>query len=365
MNSRERIIAALNGDEMDRMPIAEIGVWPETEKRWRNEGLPANVSIEDYFGLDKISLFSYESSLMLPIKVLKDSGDQQIIMDSNGCHYKRWKGIQSPPQFVGSSITCEDEWNKYKSNLTDNIKRFEDFDIDFVWDLPAKKMPKERYAQAKKENQFTVISPTEPCWYFLRLLGEEEALCTMATDPDFAEQIISDYTDFTIDMLKQIFRAGYTFDALWVFSDLAYKNGMLFSPEFFKKRVAPYQKRIFNLAKEEGMKVIYHSDGNVSELIPLLIDVGVDCVQPLEARAGNDVRECLKLYKDKLSYIGNINADVLASSKEDIYHEVHDKVLEAKKSNRYVFHSDHSVPNTVSFDNYQYAIELAKEFGKY
>ncbi len=365
MNYRERILAAFDGKQMDRIPVTEIGVWPETEERWRTEGLPDGMSVEEYFDLDKITILSYESSLMLPSKVLEDLGDQVILIDSNGCQYKQWKGNQKPPLLIGSSITCTDDWNRNKENLNDNIKRFEDFDMDCVFAVPAKKMPKERYLQAKNENHFTVISPTEPCWYFLRLLGEEEALCTIATDPDFAEQVISDYTDFTISMLKRILFEGYTFDALWVFSDLAYKSGMLFSPDFFKKRVAPYQKRIFGFAKEEGMKVIYHSDGNVAELIPLLIDVGVDCVQPLEVRAGNDVREYIKKYGNKLSYIGNINADALAAGREDIYKEVHDKVTEAKKTNRYIFHSDHSVPPTVSFSNYQYAISLAKEFGAY
>lgn len=365
MNSRERILAALNGDDMDRIPITEIGVWPETEERWRSEGLPRGVALEDYFGLDKMSLFAFEPSLMLPQKVLEDREDYQIIIDGDGCHYKRWKGVQSPPQFLGATIASLDEWKTHKVNLTADLKRFEEFTIDFVFGLPARQMPRQRYLQAKAENQFTVISPTEPCWYFLRLLGEEESLCTMAANPDFAEQIISDYTDFTIAMLMQIFDAGYDFDALWVFSDLTYKNGMLFSPAFYRRRVAPYQKRIFDLAKDEGMKVIYHSDGNVAELIPLLIEVGVDCVQPLEVRAGNDVREYLKIYGDKLSYIGNINADVLASDLEKIHEEISSKVPEAKKSKRYIFHSDHSIPNTVSLSNYEYAVKLAKEVGRY
>lgn len=323
------------------------------------------VALADYFGWDKMSLFAYESSLMLATQVVEDRDDLQVVVDGNGCRYKKWKGVQSPPQFLGSSITSLDDWNVRKSNLTADIRRFEDFEIDFVFGLPASKMPRPKYLQAKAENQFTVISPTEPCWYFLRLLGEEEALCTMVTDPDFAEQIISDYTDFTVAMLKRIFAAGYTFDALWVFSDLTYKNGMLFSPVFFRTRVAPYQKRIFDLAKAEGMKVIYHSDGNVAKLIPLLIEVGVDCMQPLEARAGNDVRDYLKTYGDKLSYIGNINADALASGRDRIYEEIGNKVSEAKKSRRYIFHSDHSIPNTVSLANYQYAMTLAREFGAY
>lgn len=67
------------------------------------------------------------------------------------------------------------------------------------------------------------------------------------------------------------------------------------------------------------MKVIYHSDGNLSQLLPLLIEAGIDCIQPMEARAGNNVVEYTQLYGDRISFIGNINADILATDKEQIY----------------------------------------------
>ena len=62
MNSRERILAALTGSDADRIPITEIGIWPETLRRWRLEGLPEGVSPHDYFELDKIEFFSEMAS---------------------------------------------------------------------------------------------------------------------------------------------------------------------------------------------------------------------------------------------------------------------------------------------------------------
>jgi uroporphyrinogen decarboxylase len=133
------------------------------------------------------------------------------------------------------------------------------------------------------------------------------------------EEIISDYNDFNIKMVEILYERGYRFDAMWVFSDLAYKNGMLFSPDFFSQIILPYQKKFFDLCKSKGMKVIYHSDGNLSQLLPLLIEAGIDCIQPMEARAGNNVVEYTQLYGDRISFIGNINADILATDKEQIY----------------------------------------------
>ena len=146
----------------------------------------------------------------------------------------------------------------------------------------------EAYLRARREEVFTVLVPLEPCWYYLRLLGEVEALANIALAPEFAAAVIADYNAFTLDMVKRILRQGYRFDALWVFSDLCYKNGMLFSPAFYESSVLPHQRRLFDLARENGMKVIYHCDGNVAQFLPLVMRAGIDCIQPLEARAGND-----------------------------------------------------------------------------
>jgi len=363
MNSRERILAALNGSDMDRLPICEIGIWPETEQRWRTEGMPEDVSLADYFNLDKISILSYNPSLMLPAKVMEENESFVVATDGDGNTYKQLRNRgQSPPNYIDFSVKSPDDWAKLRGNLNADLARFEEYLIDPVFAGLLDVNHKTLYEKAKAEDVFLVIAPIEPCWYFLRLLGEENALMTMALDPDFAEQIMSDYTDFVMKMLKLIYTNGYTFDALWVFSDMCYKNGMLFSPDFYKKRVMPYQQQIFGFARENGMKTIYHCDGYVGDFIPLLIEAYVDCVQPLEARAGNDIRDYIYKFPET-SFIGNINADVLASgSKEKIYEEISSKVKAAKDSKRYIIHSDHSVPVTVKLDDYKYAIEIANQF---
>lgn len=127
----------------------------------------------------------------------------------------------------------------------------------------------------------------------------------------------------------------------------------------------PHHKRLFAWCKAHGMQVIYHCDGYIERLLPLLIESGIDCIQPLEARCGNDVRIYKEKYKEKVSFIGNINADVLASDKDSIYQEVKSKVQIAKENGGYIFHSDHSVPPTVSLENYLCAVETAAKFGRY
>lgn len=365
MTSRERILAALNGDKMDRIPMLEIGIWPETVSRWHTEGLPSECTPHEYFGLDTVEFFAYDGSFRLPQQVLEEDEETKIYVDGDGCKYKSWKNNEGAPLLLESPIKDWDDWKRLKGRLDIDFSRFENQKVDPISGQIRKMGQQEAYEINLQKNGFSVITPIEPCWYYLRLLGEEEALITIAADPDFVEEIISTYNEFNLGMMQELLNRGYRFDAMWVFSDLAYKNGMLFSPAFFKKIVLPYQKKFFAFCKENGMKVIYHSDGNIRELLPLLIEAGIDCIQPMEARAGNNVLDFCRLYGDQISFIGNINADVLASDKEKIYTEISEKVNGAKKTQRYLYHSDHSIPPTVSFENYSYAVELAKSFGRY
>jgi uroporphyrinogen decarboxylase len=369
LNGRQRILAALGGEGSDRVPLTEIGIWPETLRRWRREGLPEGVSPHEFFGLDRIAFFSFEASLGLPERVLSEESGYRVYSDGDGCTYRMAVGQVSAPQFVGSSVACPADWRRLKANLRPDLARFDSFRKDIVFGEPLPESQPAAYARARREAVFTALVPLEPCWYYLRLLGEVEALANIALAPEFAAAVIADYNAFTLKMLKLIFARGYRFDALWVFSDLCYKNGMLFSPDFYEKSVLPHQRRLFDLARENGMKVIYHCDGNVAAFLPLVLRAGIDCIQPLEARAGNDAAGYLESYPGRLSCMGNIDMDAFtgssAGTKEAIRREVSGKILAAKPSHRYLFHSDHSVPDSVSLENYGYAIRVAKEVAGY
>jgi uroporphyrinogen decarboxylase len=365
VNGRERILAALNGGGSDRVPLTEIGIWPETLRRWRKEGLPEGLSAHEYFGLDRIEFFSFDGSLGLKEAIVSEQPGYRVFSDSDGCTYKRALDQVSAPQFLGSSVSSLEDWLELKERLKPAIGRFDTFGKDIVFGEPLSESQPARYARVRKEEVFTALVPLEPCWYYLRLLGEVEALANIALQPEFAATVIAQYNAFTLSMLKLILARGYRFDALWVFSDLCYKNGMLFSPHFYERSVLPHQRQLFALAKENGMKVIYHCDGNVESFLPLLLRAGIDCIQPLEARAGNDVRSYLRRYPGAVSCMGNIDMDVFTTTKERIRDEVAGKILSAKQSHRYLFHSDHSVPDSVSLENYGCAIQVAKEVAWY
>jgi uroporphyrinogen-III decarboxylase len=163
---------------------------------------------------------------------------------------------------------------------------------------------------------------------------------------------------------RLIIEAGYKLDVAFVFNDMAYRNGLLFSPKIYRECIFEWDKMICDFFHNHDMPVIYHTDGDIRELIPHLIDAGVDCLQPLEAKANMDVRQLKQEYGDRLAFMGNIDTRKMADpDPRVIEEEIRTKLETAKVGGGYIYHSDHSVPNTVSFEQYCRVIELVKAYG--
>ncbi len=367
LTSSERFRAALAGSDMDRIPMYELVYWPKTLERWRGEGLPANVMPQEYFQLDQLGFFAYDGSLGLSGGVMESDAVSKTTRDGDGVYYRESIVEYSTPTFVRSTINTAQDWQQYRHRLAVDWGRMPvRLAHEPITDLATGcNTMDEYYRLCKAEGRFTVLSPIDPIWYALRTLGEEQSLMAIAAEPEFIQEIVEDYARFNEGMLRLLLDRGYRFDAIWVFSDVCYKNGMLFSPRFFRERVMPTFQRYVAFCHEAGSKFIFHCDGDVTRLIPLLIEAGVDCIQPLEARAGNDLRTLAPRYADQLSFMGNINADVLSGSREMIEAEIRDKLSSIVASRRYIFHSDHSIPPSISFANYAFALELARKYGSY
>ena len=101
-------------------------------------------------------------------------------------------------------------------------------------------------------------------------------------------------------------------------------------------------------------------------LIPDLIDTGVDCFQPLEAKAHMDLRELKPLYGERVTFMGNIDIMVLITNdRARIEAEVAAKIPLAKQGGGYIYHSDHSIPPGVTWETYQFLMQLIDHYGRY
>lgn len=357
MSSRERLRAVLAHGIPDRIPMVDICAWPETIERWRKEGLPADVEFSDYFGHDRVEMFGFDGSLRLPPETLEQNDRYRIDRDANGVTIKSWvegSAEYSPQCRVGCTVKDWDGWLKVKDRLQVDPSRIGDY-----WN--------QVYPQWREQGRFVVLSPLEPAWFLIETLtGFEDGLPLLAAEPELALDIMTTYTDFTLGMCQCAVDQGFKFDALWFFSDLCYKNGMLFSPRCYRETVMPLHRRFREWCTANNLPMMLHCDGDVRRFVPLLIEVGFDAIQPLEARCGNDVRGLKSLYGTDIVFFGNIAADVLAYGTDaEVEEEVTTKILAAKQGGGYIYHIDHSIPPTISFERYSRVMELVREHGAY
>ena len=112
--------------------------------------------------------------------------------------------------------------------------------------------------------------------------------------------------------------------------------------------------------------MILHSCGYAMELVPSIIETGFECLQPIEVKAGNDLIALKKQYGDRLAFMGGIDVRAMASpNPEDIVREISTKIPIAKQGGGYIYHSDHSVPDNVSFEQYCRVMELVHKYGAF
>jgi uroporphyrinogen decarboxylase len=150
---------------------------------------------------------------------------------------------------------------------------------------------------------------------------------------------------------------------MWLYEDLGYTRAPFISPKTYKELIFPYHKRFVDFIHSYDIPLIMHSCGRVEPLLTHIAETGVDCLQVLEAKAGQNVLNFAAEVKNKMAFMGNLN--IIAYETND-YSKIDEEILpklKGIKENKipYVFHSDHSIPKTVKLETYKYSLELYKK----
>jgi uroporphyrinogen decarboxylase len=207
-----------------------------------------------------------------------------------------------------------------------------------------------------------VYGPWEATW---RKHGFEESLVTLALEPDFIAAMCEAHTDLVIGTLDRAREVGIAPDGLFLVEDLGMNTGLMFSPRAYERVVFPAHQRLGEYLHRHGIAYFIHTDGDIRALIPRLIQAGVQVLQPMEAKSHLDVRELKREYGRDLAFFGNIDVRKMTASRAELEEEVRTKLDIAMRGGGYIYHSDHSVPPTVSFDTYRFLMELLNIYGCY
>lgn len=350
MTSYERLRTVLDGGVPDRVPYYE-DYWRTTVERWKGEGMP-DVSPHEYFGTEMTRLAG-DYTLRFPVTEIEQTDRYRIYTDENGAKRKDLLAADGwTPGWMDFTVRNREDWAKTKPRAAYAPDRI-GAHIKDAHDCGRK---------AEKLLVYSGHACFHPTW---QKVGMEQLMVWMIEDPELVHDLFETHTTLMIDLLKGMLSQGVTFDAAWFHDDLGYRNAPLISPAMYRELVFPHHKRLCDAMAEEGLKTIFHSDGNVEPLIPDFLEAGFVALNPLETKAGLDVRILKPKYGDRLVLFGGIDVRELAKDLEAIEAEVKAKLEAGMPGGGYIWHSDHSVPNDVSFENYEFAMEMLGKYGRY
>jgi len=352
MTSRERVELALQHREGDRIPVYDM-YWGTTLARWRGEGFPAEADPRDYFDLD-IAEVHTDNSLQLPAQTLEETDAYIIATGADGATVKNWKGQASTPELLDFAIKSRADWEAVKPRMTWNESRV-------GWDYWHG-----AYDAMRRQGRFVTLSIYTGFTRICDMCGTDRVLMAMVDEPEWVQDMLMTRAQLSVEIAEEMFARGFDVDAGWIADDLGFKQRSFFSPAMYRELVMPSHQLICNYFKSRSKWMILHSCGYIVELLPAIIETGFDCLHPLEVKAGNDLATIKRAFGDRLTFMGGI--DVRAMADPDprvIEEEIAEKLPVAKQGGGYIYHSDHSVPDNVSFAQYQRVMELVAEYGRY
>jgi hypothetical protein len=362
MTARDRFMALLDFQSLDRIPQMDFGYWEETVDAWHEQGLPTEIitaqQVEDYFGLDRgfeYTVFhSYHTpgtarGLFPPFQrtVLEDEGDKVIVRDEEGVILRETKRMKSIPHFIRFPVESREDYEALRWRLDGSEPaRYPD-----NWDQQVQRMLASERPKGMWLNGFFGWSR--------KLMGLENLCLAYYDQPDLVELINRDHVQFIKDLSRRAFE-DLPIEYVCFWEDMAFKNGPLVSPGIFRRFLTPFYHQIIDLLRVRGAKkILVDCDGDVRDLIALFIEAGVDGLFPCERAAGSDPVELRQRYP-RFALLGGVDKKALIAGPEAIDRELaHLEPVMAEGG--YIPSVDHRVPPDVQLAHYRYLCEERRE----
>lgn len=352
MTSKERFTRMYQHKEADRIPIIDLP-WDATIERWHREGMPEGMRFEEYFDIDRIAVIRVDSSPQYEERTIEETAEYITKTSSWGATLKNWKHAASTPEFIDFTVKSPEIWKEAKERMRPTKDRID-------WNYLEKNYTTWRERGDWIEAILWFGFDVTHSWF----VGTERLLFALVENPEWCMDMFSHELEVNLALLDMVWEAGYRFDGVWWPDDMGYKGTQFFSLDMYRELVKPFHKRAIEWCHEKGVKAELHSCGDVNPFVPELIEIGLDSLNPLEVKAGMDPVSLKKKYGDDLVFHGGINA-VLWDHPEQIEQEMKQVIPIMKENGGYVFSSDHSVPSSVSLEDFRRIVTLAKELGTY
>ena len=375
MNARERFLETLLFGRPDRVPLSPGGPRESTLAAWHQQGLPEGAdyyrTLLEILGISADAARSRVdvgvSFRMIPTfeeKVLEHKDGHYIVQDWMGAITEisdtyDYTYIRTAKDFVTRKwhrfpVQSREDWEermKWRYDPRDPARFPADFDAR---------------CRALADRDYVLgLSINGPFWQLREWCGFENLCILMAEDPGFVEEMAEFWTEFVLETMRPIL-ARVQVDHVHISEDMAYKAHSMISPAMTRRFLLPSYRRWVAEIKAANPRVVIDmdSDGYIADLIPIWIEAGINCCDPIEVAAGNDIVAYRRLYGRRMAYAGGIDKRAIAAGGKVMEAEVMRVVPPLLEEGGFIPGCDHGVPPDISWPNYiEYARLLAKLTG--
>lgn len=291
------------------------------------------------------------------------------------------------------SALCGSQYNGYPTEVEGRPLYFQD-DFGVVWnrsgadrdigvvekpfvcDLENYRFPNLKLDEAKLRREYEEVMRTkgdmfaftgvgfsmfERAW---SLCGMENTLMGMINNPEELDDLLDGICEYNLRILE--IASEYEFDGCLFGDDWGQQRGLIMGPEHWRRFIKPRMARMYAKAKEQGWYVMQHSCGDIHEIFPDLIEIGLDCYQTFQPEI-YDIEKVKAEYGNSLTFWGGISTQQLlpTASPEFLKEEIVRIMKIMKKNGGYIVAPTHSVPQDVPPENIMAMLEVFEHQEEY
>lgn len=356
MKHRARVLTALDHEEPDRCPM-QISFTPEFAERLKKDiDIENNKSFHNpHGGGNDYLLERYLGEDML----LTSVGWANSYYQEEGTYTDQW-GVK------WRSVEYDTKYGKGRYTEIVGHPLAKEQDID-SYQTPDPKRPA-LYEESKRvidlyKDEYYIVGVTVTtifeCAWALR--GLERMLMDFIEKPDLANEILKIPFHYHLTAAKKLVEIGV--DMIWIGDDMGTQNSMLISPKLWRKFFKPKMARFISELKEinPDLKVAYHSDGVIHPIIPDLIEIGLDVLNPIQPKAMNPTA-LKKKYGNKLAFWGTVDEQYTLpfGSPAEVREEVTSRINNVGENGGLIIGPTHHVQLDTPLENFWTMVNTVK-----
>lgn len=337
MTSRERVLAALRRQPVDRVPVVEFLIDPRVAAV-AVPGCLDPADCMDQLGMDAVAC----GARFQPIEV---RGPEHWV-DEWGVLYQRGPEVLDHP-IKGPIATWDD------------LRRYTPPDPQAGHRLGALPDLVRRY----KGRRAILFHQRAAFMWAAYLHGIDALLMDLLAEPRFAEALMDMVLEVNLALARRAVRAGA--EVIVLGDDYASNQGPMMSPAVFEALIQPRLQKMVTVIHEEGALAVKHSDGNLYPILESIARSGADGLNPIEPIAGMDLKTTKARVGDRMALIGNVDCGHLLpfGTAEQVRAAVRQCLADAAPGGGYLLSSSNSIHSSCRPENLVAMVRAAQEFG--